>query len=34
MTQDYAYNGRRSRWEELSPGLAIVGVQSLRELRY
>ena len=31
MTQDYPYNGRLSRWEEVSPGLAIVGVQSLEE---
>ena len=34
MTQDDAYNGRLSRWEELSPGLAVVGAQSLEELRY
>ena len=31
MTQDYPYNGRLSRWEEVAPGLAIVGVQSLEE---
>ena len=31
MTQDYPYNGRLSRWEEVSPGLAIVGVQALEE---
>lgn len=31
MTQEYPYNGRLSRWEEVSPGLAIVGVQSLDE---
>src|ERR687895_449780 len=31
MTQEYPYNGRLSRWEEVSPGLAIVGVQSLEE---
>jgi ferredoxin/flavodoxin---NADP+ reductase len=31
MTQDYPYNGRLSRWEEVSPGLAIVGVESLEE---
>lgn len=31
MTQDYPYNGRLSRWEEVSPGLAIVGVQSFEE---
>ena len=29
MTQDYPYNGRLSRWEEVAPGLAIVGVQAL-----
>ena len=29
MTQDYPYNGRLSRWEEIAPGLAIVGVQAL-----
>jgi ferredoxin-NADP reductase len=29
MSQDYPYNGRLSRWEEIAPGLAIVGVQSL-----
>lgn len=26
MAQDYPYNGRLSRWEEIAPGLAIVGV--------
>ncbi len=31
MTQEYPYNGRLSRWEEVAPGLAIVGVQSLDE---
>lgn len=31
MASDYPYNGRLSRWEEVSPGLAIVGVQSLEE---
>ena len=31
MTPDYPYNGRLSRWEEVSPGLAIVGVQALEE---
>ena len=31
MTQDYPYNGRLSRWEEVSPGLAILGVQSLEK---
>ena len=29
MSQDYPYNGRLSRWEEIAPGLAIVGVQAL-----
>lgn len=29
MTQEYPYNGRLSRWEEVAPGLAIVGVQAL-----
>ena len=29
MTQDYPYNGRLSRWEEVAPGLAIVGVEAL-----
>jgi ferredoxin--NADP+ reductase len=27
----YPYNGRLSRWEEIAPGLAIVGVQALEE---
>jgi len=31
MTADYPYNGRLSRWEEVAPGLAIVGVQALEE---
>ena len=31
MTADYPYNGRLSRWEEVAPGLAIVGVQTLEE---
>ena len=31
MADDYPYNGRLSRWEELAPGLAIVGVQALEE---
>ena len=31
MADDYPYNGRLSRWEELTPGLAIVGVQALEE---
>lgn len=29
MAQDYPYNGRLSRWEEITPGLAIVGVEAL-----
>jgi ferredoxin--NADP+ reductase len=28
MAQEYPYNGRISRWEEVSPGLAIVGVEA------
>jgi ferredoxin/flavodoxin---NADP+ reductase len=31
MADDYPYNGRLSRWEEIAPGLAIVGVQALEE---
>ena len=31
MADDYPYNGRLSRWEEVAPGLAIVGVQALDE---
>jgi ferredoxin-NADP reductase len=31
MTQEYAYNGRLSRWDEVAPGLAIVGVQALED---
>jgi NAD(P)H-flavin reductase len=31
MSDDYPYNGRLSRWEEATPGLAIVGVQALEE---
>ena len=31
MTDDYPYNGRLSRWDEVAPGLAIVGVESLQE---
>jgi ferredoxin-NADP reductase len=31
MTAAYPYNGRLSRWEEVAPGLAIVGVQALEE---
>lgn len=29
MAEEYPYNGRISRWEEIAPGLAIVGVQAL-----
>ncbi|MDQ4034653.1 MAG: FAD-binding oxidoreductase [Chloroflexota bacterium] len=29
MTAEYPYNGRLNRWEEVAPGLAIVGVQAL-----
>jgi ferredoxin/flavodoxin---NADP+ reductase len=31
MADDYPYNGRLSRWEESTPGLAIIGVQALEE---
>ena len=31
MADDYPYNGRLSRWEEVAPGLAIVGVEALDE---
>ena len=31
MAAEYPYNGRLSRWEEVAPGLAIVGVQALEE---
>jgi ferredoxin--NADP+ reductase len=31
MSDQYPYNGRLSRWEEVTPGLAIVGVQSLEQ---
>ena len=30
-TADYPYNGRLSRWEEITPGLAIIGVQALED---
>ena len=29
MSEEYPYNGRLSRWDEIAPGLAIVGVESL-----
>ena len=31
MAQEYPYNGRISRWEEISPGLAIVAVEPIEE---
>ena len=31
MSDDYPYNGRLSRWDEIAQGLAIVGVQALEE---
>jgi ferredoxin/flavodoxin---NADP+ reductase len=31
VTEDYPYNGRLSRWEEIVDGLAIVGVEALEE---
>jgi NAD(P)H-flavin reductase len=31
MSEEYPYNGRLSRWEEVAEGLAIVGVQALEE---
>ena len=31
MAENYPYNGRLSRWEEIASGLAIVGVQALEE---
>ena len=31
MSENYPYNGRLSRWEEITEGLAIVGVQALEE---
>lgn len=31
MSEEYPYNGRLSRWEEIAPGLAIVGVQSMEQ---
>jgi ferredoxin--NADP+ reductase len=29
MAEEYPYNGRISRWEEATPGLAIIGVQAV-----
>lgn len=31
MSEEYPYNGRLSRWEEIADGLAIVGVQAVDE---
>jgi ferredoxin-NADP reductase len=31
MSDEYPYNGRLSRWDEIAPGLAIVGVQALED---
>ena len=31
MADEYPYNGRLSRWEEDTPGLAVVGVQALED---
>ncbi len=31
MSHEYPYNGLLSRWEEIAPGLAVVGVQALEE---
>jgi ferredoxin-NADP reductase len=31
MAAEYPYNGRLSRWDEVAPGLAIVGVQALED---
>jgi len=31
MSEEYPYNGRLSRWQEIAPGLAIVGVQSVEQ---
>ncbi len=31
MSEEYPYNGRLSRWEEIAPGLAIVGVEALEQ---
>jgi ferredoxin/flavodoxin---NADP+ reductase len=31
MSEEYPYNGRLSRWEEIADGLAIVGVEALEE---
>jgi ferredoxin-NADP reductase len=31
MSDEYPYNGRLSRWDEIAPGLAIIGVQALED---
>jgi ferredoxin-NADP reductase len=31
MSEEYPYNGRLSRWEEIADGLAIVGVEALSD---
>ena len=31
MSEEYPYNGRLSRWEEIAEGLAIVGVEALED---
>jgi len=31
MSEEYPYNGRLSRWEEIAEGLAIVGVEALQD---
>jgi NAD(P)H-flavin reductase len=31
MAEEFPYNGRLTRWEESTPGLAVVGVQALEE---
>jgi ferredoxin-NADP reductase len=31
MAAEYPYNGRLSRWDEVAPGLAIVGVRALED---
>jgi ferredoxin-NADP reductase len=31
MSAEYPYNGRLSRWDEVAPGLAIVGVEALED---
>ena len=31
MSEEYPYNGRLSRWEEIADGLVVVGVQALED---